>query len=77
MIKYDTATPKHLIAIAKSNNTATFGHVNLDIAKKEAFRPSVRAAHRDRKYNPVPDAHAENKIKRNPGKIPTDAIAEG
>lgn len=77
MIKYETATPKHFIAIAKSNKTATLGHVSLDIAKKDASRPSVRAAHLDKKYNPVPDASAEKKIKKIPGIIPTEAIAEG
>lgn len=77
IIKYDTATPKHLIAIAKSNKIATLGHVSLDIAKNDASRPSVRAAHLDKKYKPVPDANAEKNIKKIPGMIPTDAIADG
>jgi hypothetical protein len=77
MMRYDTATPKHFIAIARSNKIATLGHVSLDIAKKDASRPSVRAAHLDKKYKPVPEASAEKNIKKMPGIIPTEAIAEG
>lgn len=45
---YDTLTPKHLMAIARSKKIAADGHVSCDTAKKEAFRPSVRAAHLER-----------------------------
>lgn len=65
------------MAIAKSNSTDTFGHVNLDTAKNDACLPSVRAAHLDKKYSPVPEASADKKIRKIPGMIPTDAIADG
>ena len=66
-----------MIAIAKSKNIARFGHVNLEIAKNDAFRPSVRAAQRDKKYNPNPDVIADRKITIMPGIKPTDANAAG
>ena len=52
MIKYETATPKHFMAIALSNNKAAVGYVNFDTAKNEDLRPFVCVAQRDRKYNP-------------------------
>src|SRR6266566_515301 len=35
IIRYDTPTPKHLIAMAASNTTAAFGYVICESAKKD------------------------------------------
>lgn len=65
------------MAIAKSKKIAIPGHVNLDIAKKEAWRPSVRDAHWERKNRPIPEAAADNMTTRIPGIKPIDANAAG
>ena len=77
IIKYETATPKHFMAIALSNNNAADGYVNFDTAKNEDLRPLVCEAPRDNKYNPIPEVIAAKIIIILPNKSPTDATAAG
>lgn len=49
IIRYEIETPKHLMAIAASKRMARLGQVSLEMAKKEAWRPSVWAAALDKK----------------------------
>ena len=77
MIKYETATPKHFMAIALSNNKAADGYVNFDTEKNEDLRPLVCVALRDNKYNPIPEVMAAKITIILPNKSPTDAMAAG
>jgi hypothetical protein len=68
-----TETPKHFTAIAASKNTAAFGNVSCDIAKKEDRLCGAFAAQRDRRYNPKAATDPENIQVRTPGMIPAEA----
>ncbi|OMH84809.1 hypothetical protein AX774_g1657 [Zancudomyces culisetae] len=46
IIKYDTETPKHFSAMAKSKSSAALGYVSPATAKKEDFLPGTFSAHR-------------------------------
>lgn len=70
-------TPKHLTAIARSNQTAAEGYVSLEQAKKEADRPWVLLALLVKKYSPSPEAQAEKTIMKLPNNNPTVANAPG
>lgn len=68
-------TPKHLVAIAASKNTAAFGNVSWAIVKKEARRCGAFVAHRDKRYKPNPPTDPENMQVIMPGIRPADAMA--
>lgn len=63
--------------MARSKNTARLGHVSLETAKNDAWRPSVRAAQRERKYKPAAEAPADKRMTTMPSKRPTEARAAG
>lgn len=68
-------TPKHLMAIAASKNTAARGYVNCATAKKEAPRCGVFLAATDKRYRPNAATDPEKIHVNIPGIIPADAIA--
>lgn len=68
-------TPKHLMAIAASKNTAAFGKVISATAKKEERLCGVFAAHRERRYNPKAAMPPERTQVIIPGRIPAEAKA--
>lgn len=68
-------TPKHLIAMAASKNTAARGNVNSATAKNEARLCGALAAQRESKYRPNAATPPENRHVIIPGMIPTDAKA--
>lgn len=68
-------TPKHLIAIARSNNTAALGNVISEMAKNEACRLGAWGAQRDRRYKPKAATQPEKIHVIIPGITPDDAIA--
>jgi hypothetical protein len=68
-------TPKHLIAIATSNQTDALGKVICEMAKNDDRLYGALAAQRDRKYSPREPAHAENIHVSTPGISPPDAMA--
>jgi len=70
-----TETPKHLIAIAASKNTAAFGNVSCAIAKNDARRCGAFTAQSDKRYKPKAATEPENIQVSTPGIIPDDAIA--
>ena len=76
MTRYDTETPKHLMAIAKSKKTAADGYVILEHAKKEDWRPA-RAATCVSNSKPKAEAEADNRIIKTPNPSPTPANAAG
>lgn len=68
-------TPKHLIAIAASKNTAAFGNVICETAKKDALRWGALAAQRVRRYRPNTATDPEKTQVIIPGIMPADAMA--
>lgn len=68
-------TPKHLMAMAASKNTAAFGKVSWATAKNDARLCGVFVAHRDKRYSPKTATEPENRQVMIPGSIPADAMA--
>lgn len=68
-------TPKHLIAIAASKNTAALGNVNSATAKKEARRCGALTAHRESRYRPNAATPPDSKHVIIPGIRPAEARA--
>jgi hypothetical protein len=68
-------TPKHLIAIAASKNTAARGNVSSATAKKEERRCGVRVAQRERRYSPKAAMLPDITQVIIPGMSPPEAIA--
>lgn len=91
IIRYDTATPtlinthnynsgeipKHFIEMAPSKITAAPGYVRFDTAKNDECPRSILNAHRDRKYNPIPDVRPANTMTQTPANTPIDDMAAG
>jgi hypothetical protein len=67
-------TPKHLIAIAASKNSAAFGNVSCAIAKKDDRLLGALVAQSERRYRPKAATAPEKKHVRTPGRRPIDAI---
>ena len=65
------------MAIAVSKTIAASGYVRLATEKKEECPRSILNAHRERKYNPIPEVNPANTITQTPLKTPIDAIADG
>jgi hypothetical protein len=72
---YLIETPKHLVAIAASKNTAARGNVSSAIAKKDARRCGAFVAASDSRYRPKAATDPENMQVIIPGIIPAEAIA--
>ena len=68
-------TPKHLIAIAASKNTAARGNVRFATAKKDERRCGVCRAQAERRYRPKAPTVPEKMQVNMPGMIPADARA--
>jgi hypothetical protein len=72
---YLIETPKHLIAMAASKNTAAWGKVSFAMAKKDARLCGALVAASDSKYSPKAATEPEKTQVITPGMIPADAIA--
>jgi hypothetical protein len=68
-------TPKHLMAMAASKNTAARGNVRLATAKKDARRCGVRRAQAERRYRPNAPTAPEKAQVNIPGRMPAEARA--
>ena len=68
-------TPKHLITMAVSKNTAALGKVICDTAKKDERRCGAFAAHLERKNRPRAAIAPDDKHVSIPGITPALAIA--
>ena len=68
-------TPKHLIAIAASKNTAALGYASCETVKNDARRCGAFVAQRERRYRPNEAMQPENTQVIIPGIIPPEAIA--
>jgi hypothetical protein len=77
MIRYETPTPKHLMAMAASNNTAAFGYVICEREKNDEVPRSKYLAHLDCRYKPKPDVRPHHMIRMTPSMIPKCDIAAG
>jgi hypothetical protein len=74
-IAHLTETPKHLMAIAASKNTAALGYVSSATAKNDDRLWGVLLAERDNRYSPNAEAPPENIQVSMPGMIPAEASA--
>ena len=68
-------TPKHLVAMAASKNTAALGYVSSATAKKDDRLWGALVAARDNKYSPNAAAPPENIQVSTPGMMPAEARA--
>ena len=68
-------TPKHLLAIAASKNTAALGNVISAMAKNEARRCGACVEHNERRYRAKAATVPENTQVMTPGINPPEAIA--
>jgi hypothetical protein len=68
-------TPKHLIAMARSRNTAACGNVRFARAKNDARRWGAFLAETDNKYRPKAPRNPQSAQVSIPGRMPDDAIA--
>jgi hypothetical protein len=68
-------TPKHLIAMAASKNTAARGNVRFATAKKDERRCGVCRAQAERRYRPNAATVPEKAQVNMPGMMPEDARA--
>ena len=65
------------MAMALSKTTAASGYVLLATAKNELCPRSIRRAHRDRKYNPIPEVHPANIMTHTPMNTPIADMVAG
>lgn len=65
------------MAMALSKMIAASGYVLFETAKNEECPLSILNAHRERKYNPIPDVNPANTIIQTPINRPIDDIAAG
>ena len=75
--RYDTPTPKHFTAIAKSNTTLNCGYVICDSAKNEAFRSLAYFDTRACSIRPVAEHAPQKTIMQNPNTRPNGLNAYG
>lgn len=68
-------TPKHLIAMAASKNTAASGYVSSATAKNDDRLCGVLVAARDSKYKPNAEAPPDDIQVSTPGRIPAEENA--